>query len=362
MRSVLLGLCWVVVPSVALAQPAGPPAAPAPEAVSPAAGTGAPAVGARDLLLVGDRYLGAKTPPPSGWRLMISDLSVFRLNPLGLETRARIGVQKKLYPSTAAITQHNFAFVGAFPKLNPAAAILAVGGELQPASIFNLRASAEVQQYFGTVGFLQSFGSANANYSDQTLSDLRDDPAMKPQTARILNARIQPLVQLKLGPIAFKGQAQLDYWVLSNVRDGETTAYEATYDTLLPDRGWTLSTDVDLLYVGRPGLAIGLRHSHVHPFYEERHFVDAADFAAYAGHNMHSRLGLFAAYTFKDLGPSTFNKPTVLLIASWYHQHRYRMGTPDTLPTGGRPDDYTSRAFPYLLAGFTFESDLWSVR
>lgn len=355
MRRVLLGLCCVVVPVVALAQPTEPPAAPVPVA-------SAPATGGEGLLRVEDRYQGAKTTPPKDWRLMIADLSVFRLNPIGLETRARIGLQKRLYESAKPISQNNFAFVGAFPKLNPAAAIIGVGGEIQPASIFNLRVSGEVQQFFGTFGFLQSFGSANANYSDQTLKDFRDDPVMKPQTSRILNARIQPLLQLKVGPIAFRGQVQLDYWVLSNVRAGENTAYEATYDTLLPDQGWTLATDVDLLYVGRPGLAIGLRHSHVHPFYKERHFADAADFAAYDGNNMHSRIGLFAAYTIKDLGPSTFNKPTVLLIASWYHQHRYRMGTPDTLPTGGRPDDYTSRAFPYLLAGFTFESDLWSVR
>ncbi|MBA3503286.1 MAG: hypothetical protein H0T65_23195, partial [Deltaproteobacteria bacterium] len=36
-------------------------------------------------------------PPPKEDRLMFSDLTVFRLNPLGLETRARFGIQKRLY-------------------------------------------------------------------------------------------------------------------------------------------------------------------------------------------------------------------------------------------------------------------------
>src|SRR5215217_852814 len=49
---------------------------------------------------------------PNGLRLMVSDLTIMRLNPTGLETRARIGVQKKLYPSDKKITENNFFFAG----------------------------------------------------------------------------------------------------------------------------------------------------------------------------------------------------------------------------------------------------------
>jgi hypothetical protein len=51
---------------------------------------------------------------------MVSDLSLFRLNPIGLETRARIGMQKRLYPSVKPISQNNFMFAGAYTRLNPA--------------------------------------------------------------------------------------------------------------------------------------------------------------------------------------------------------------------------------------------------
>jgi hypothetical protein len=298
-----------------------------------------------------------RPPQPASWRLVLSDLSVLRLNPLGLETRARFGLQKRLYRSEKKISENNFGFLGTFARLNPASAHLGAGGELQPLSMFNLRAVAEVQRYFGTLGFLQSFPSANATYSDARLDDLADSA----RGASVFHAAIQPTLQLRAGPVAIRAVLQLDYWDLA-LRSGDVAAYEPTFDTLLPDRSWTLSTDTDVLYVGRPGLAIGVRHTYVHPFYRRRHFIDDADRAAYDGDNAHQRIGLFGAYTLRDDGPSRFNKPTVILIVSWYLSHRWRAGEPDTLPLGAGPDDYTSRAFPYLLAGFAFESDFLPAR
>ena len=298
-----------------------------------------------------------RPPQPASWRLVLSDLTVLRLNPLGLETRTRFGFQKRLYPSAKKIAENNFGFLGLYAKLNPASASVGAGGELQPLSMFNLRAFAEVQQYTGGLGFLQSFPSPNARYSDAALDEL----AGTARAAGALHASIQPLLQARVGPIAIRALLQLDYWSL-DLRAGDTAAYEPLLDTLLPDRGWTLSTDTDVLYTGRPGLAVGVRHSYVHPFYRREHFTGDADEAAYGGANAHQRLGLFGAYTLRDRGPSRFNKPTVILIVSWYLRHRFRTGAPETLPAGGLADDYTSRAFPYLLAGFAFESDFLPAR
>jgi hypothetical protein len=296
-------------------------------------------------------------PLPSSWRLTLSDLTLLRVNPLGLETRARFGLQKRLYAPEGKLGANNFMFFGLYSKLNPAAAYVAAGAELQPAAIFNLRAAFGVQKYFKTLGFLQSFSSPNANYSDETLGDNEDSA----QAASLLQGSLYPTLQLRFGPIAVRAAAQLDYWSL-DVRDGDTSAYEITLDTLIPDDGWTLATDTDVLYLGIPKLAIGLRHSWVHPFYADSAFPTETDRDLYDGDNAHQRLGLFAAYTFHDRGPTRFNKPTLIFIASWYLQHRYRTGEPDTLPIGGRADDYVSRAFPYLLLGFAFESDFLPVR
>ena len=143
-------------------------------------------------------------PPPGGWRLMLSDLTIARVNPLGLETRGRLGLQKRLYLSTSAVARNNFAFVGLYPKLNPASAQLGVGGEVQPLSMLNVRALVEAQQYFGTFGYLQSFASADDNYSDHTLKALRDDPVLAPQKAAMFHASVQPMLMAKVGPIALR--------------------------------------------------------------------------------------------------------------------------------------------------------------
>jgi len=308
----------------------------------------------------------ADAVPPAGWRFMLSDLTILRLNPLGFETRARIGLQKRLYYSEKAVAKNNFAFVGAFPRLNPASVHAGLGAEIQPLSILNVRAFAQVQQYFGTFGFLQTFASPMANYADSELKNLRDDPARPPQTGRLYQLSVQPLLQLKVGPVAVRALFQFDRWSIAGVRAGSTTAYEPTVDTLLPDRGWTMSTDTDVLYTGHKGLAIGVRHSYVRPFYQLRHFAAPGEdntgaFDGYEGANAHQRLGLFAAYTFKDLGPSRFNKPTAILIASWYLSHRYRTGTPTSPLAADTPDSYVSRAMPYLIVGFAFESDFLSL-
>jgi len=99
----------------------------------------------------------------------------------------------------------------------------------------------------------------------------------------------------------------------------------------------------------------------VKPFYQARHFTDQAASDAYDGANSHQRLGLFGAYTLRDSGPSRFNKPTLVLILSWYLSHKYRAGTPGTLDPGHTADDYISRAVPYVIAGFAFESDFLPV-
>lgn len=298
----------------------------------------------------------APPPPPKADRLMFSSLTVFRLNPLGLETRARFGLQQQLYASDKAITQNNFRFLGLYPKLNPVSAHLAIGGELQPASIFNLRATVEVQKYFGTLGYLQSFRTASANYSDERLVELRGTE----QTSTVLHASLAPLLQLKVGPVAIRTLFQFDYWAL-RLREGDTVAYEATFDTLLPDDGWTIAADTDVLFVGRPRLAIGVRHSWVKPLYTSDHFVDLGDEEQYDDDNAHHRVGLFAAYTLRDTPQIAFNKPTVVLIASWYLTHRWRTGRPDSADISGdvNTNDFRSRAFPYLLLGFAFESDFY---
>jgi hypothetical protein len=70
---------------------------------------------------------------------------------------------------------------------------------------------------------------------------------------------------------------------------------------------------------------------------------------------------LFAAYTMRDTPQTAFNKPTLIVIASWYLTHRWRTGVPDETDISGdyNKNDFISRAFPYILVGLAFESDFY---
>ena len=298
----------------------------------------------------------ASADPPPKERLVFSDLTVFRLNPLGLQTFARFGLQKRMYDSTAPVAENNFWFAGIYPRLDPVSVHLGVGGELQPLSIVNVRGFVEAEQYFGTLGYLQSFRTPTANYSDERLRDLR----ALADTSWVIRGSLQPLVQMKLGPLAARARLQLDYWSIA-LPKGDTVAYEGQLDTLLPDNGFSRSSDEDLLYVGHPGLAVGLRHSWVHPIYRSEHFANKNDEAAYDDDNAHHRLGVLAAYTLHDRPQTAFNKPTIVLVVSWYLSHRWRTGLPDHTDISGdfNNNDFITRAMPYVVLGFAFESDFY---
>jgi len=127
------------------------------------------------------------------------------------------------------------------------------------------------------------------------------------------------------------------------VPDGDTVFYEAGLDTLLPDEGFNLANDFDVLYVTDFGLTAGMRHSFVRPVYEAKHYTPGED--VHYGGNRHHRLGALLAYTFYDHGSSRFNRPSVILITSWYLDHRWRTG------------EDVSNGVPYVVLGFAFQSD-----
>lgn len=273
-------------------------------------------------------------------RLVLNSMLVARVNPLGLESQTRVGYQARLYRKEGMLFRDNFLFLGAYPKINPASIKVGPVVELQPLSMLNLRLSAEYVGVFGTQGFLQSRPSPNAEYSETVL----DAGAAANEQYGTSGARLafEPLVQLKVGPIAVRNRFGLEYWSMS-LREGDRVWYDATLDTLVPDKGFTLTNDLDVLFMGAPPLVVGARYSLVQPLYTPRHLADGE---AETQENGHHRLGLLAAYVFYDEGYTAFNKPAVILNVAWYLRHRYRTGVE------------VSRAVPYALLGFAFQSDL----
>jgi hypothetical protein len=149
---------------------------------------------------------------------------------------------------------------------------------------------------------------------------------------------------MKVGPIAARSNFKLIYSDF-DLRGDEPVFYDITLDELLPDEGWMLSNDADLLYLTDFGLTLGVRHTYTRAFFAPRHFggTEPADDPTRPNH----RVGPLAAYQFyEEEGPSRFNKPTVLMILNWYVEHRNRAGQD------------VSRAFPYIILGFAFSGDL----
>ena len=286
------------------------------------------------------------------WRLGLTSLTVLRYNPLGLEEQLRIGVQKRLYEDEAPAYRDNFVFFGLAPKINPAFVKLGPSIEVQPVSFFNLRIGVEWVRYFGTFGYLQSFESAHDDYSDRRIKALREDTVDgKPNDLKSYGGGgfhfiVEPLLQLKFGPVAFRGKVACEYWSM-DLREGDRAFYDPTLDTAGPRTGWVFTLDADVLWVSEFGLLAGVRYSMVAPLYDKRAVRDGESIEI--PENTHHRLGPFVGYTFFDRGAVGFNKPTLLLIVNWYMKHRWR--------TGGDPDVPGGAALPYIVLAFRFESD-----
>ncbi|RKG97043.1 hypothetical protein D7X74_41130 [Corallococcus sp. CA047B] len=276
-------------------------------------------------------------PPMPERRLFFTTLNVFRYNPLGLESQNKLIYQKRLFDSPSLLLRDTFASAAASLKLSPAFFKLGPVVELQPVAVLNLRAGYEYVQFFGTFGSVQSYPDSFQNYDDD-VRDVTNDQAYGTSGHHFF---VEPTLQAKVKSVALRTKVAFEYWNV-DLRDGSPTGtfYDPTLDTLVPGKGWVLANDTDLIWMnGR--WTLGARFSAVWPSYDD----DSGAVDPLPGRslptNKHMRVGPIVAYAF-DTRPGGFmNKPTALLIAGWYLTHENR-----------------TSAMPYLLAGFSFSTEL----
>ncbi|MSQ83692.1 MAG: hypothetical protein EXR77_12540 [Myxococcales bacterium] len=277
-------------------------------------------------------------------RLVINNLTLFRHNPIGLENQLRLGFAHRLYEANdSRALRDNFVWLGTYLRVNPASLRTAAMIELQPLSLVNLRFSAEYLRFYGNFTFVQSRGDAGGDLADTTMKANKLG-ALGNYSAGGVHLTFEPLIQAKVGPIAVRSRGFVG-WFDMDLQRGDRVWYEATLDTALPGKGLVFANDFDVIYqrpMDEALLSLGVRVSSVMPQYQGDQ-VPAVDGAP---ENSHHRMGLLAAYTFFDRGYSSFEKPSLLLICSWYLQHRYRTGQD------------VARAMPYVVLGFAFQSDL----
>ena len=286
----------------------------------------------------------AETAPEAGVpaiaRIVLTNQTYLRINPLGLGNQTRIGYQRGLYTGNNPLTQDNFWHVGINLRVTPALVRGSAVLEAQPLTVLNLRATGGYSGYFGTFNSLQSRASAQDDLSDAAMAAHKGGPLGSYATSG-WHVELEPTLQFAWGPAFIRDKAMWG-WYHAALRPGDRVLYDALLDVPVANGGWVFANDLDLLYrhsLSTARFAIGVRHSVVQPFYPSEASQEAA--------NAQQRLGILVAYTLFDNQDAGFIRPTLVVNVGRYLSHRYR------------EDVGLSAQNLFCLIGFAFQSELW---
>lgn len=284
--------------------------------------------------------------------LYMRNSTVVRINPLGLFNDFRLGYRHRIFdrPDLPIILRNTYwAAAGTFAA-SPAFVRAGAAVEFAPLAILNLSASFERVQWFGTFNFVQSYASANENFSDAAI---RERARVDPSSAEAPGGwmlTLNGVLQAKVGDLAIRNTAR-GVWNSLSLRDNRPVFYDSFYDVMTPNGGWVFTDDFDLIYQDtEAGFNVGARLTAVVPLFGQASW--GADNHALAGRGADNsptlRVGPLVSYTFREGRHSFFNAPTVFVLAQWWLSHRCR--------TGGC-DECISQGLPMIVVGFAFRGD-----
>jgi hypothetical protein len=282
-------------------------------------------------------------PPLPRHRVVYENLTGVRLNPLGLENRFLVSARARLYRHDSPVLRENHLAVGVSNIQSPAFYRHGVVVEARPLTLLTLSAGVHQIGYYGTFQFLQGYPDAQVNFSDAAMRRGADEGRNHP--ARGIEVELRGQLLGKVGPMVIRSDTSV-YYTDVELGPGERTYYTPRYDLLMPNRGFALTSDNDVVYFSDFGLVAGLRASVAHAFYDTETLAGGEDL-----NGPTVRLGPLVAYTFFDKPGAVYNKPTVFLNAGFWLKHRWR--------TGGDDPDAVTQAMPMIAAGFRFEGDLF---
>lgn len=281
-------------------------------------------------------------PPP--WmprhRFIYRNLTAGRVNPQGLVNETTLGYRAQLVARNTPLFLDSFALVGAHAFVTPAFIRAGPTIEIQPAAVINFGATYDIVGTFGTFRQLQSFASATDRWGPDDLERNADDDRNYSSWGHLIT--LSALLQARVKNIVVRTSTKA-YWGDMKLRGGDRVYYDQSLDILMPDRGWSIMNETDVVYLFTR-LRLIVRHSLTHAFYERRHFDAAEPVSRPNGPT--SRLGPAVAFTFFDRPGVRFNRPTVFLLTQWWLRHRWRTG------------EQQHAAIPYAALGFSFEGDL----
>ena len=282
-------------------------------------------------------------PLPPKHRLTYFNLIAARYNPLGLEERLWIGYQYRLYDDkTSALWNQSNIAIFANGILSPAMARVGPTLQIQPLTILRLRATYGFVGWFGTFQYMRSYDSP---YADHSESQLKTDQRRERNYATFgQQLELGALFQIKAGPIALRNDLNAFYNAMRLTATNDVF-YDVRIDALVPNNGWTIVNDTDLLYVGDSGFVGGVRNTVTKAFFPKDVYEVGEEIEDPNGPMV--RLGPVLGFTFFDKPEKKFNKPTLLLITQWHLKHRYRTGLD------------RNQGIPTLALAFAFSGDLW---
>jgi hypothetical protein len=275
---------------------------------------------------------------PPQHRLVQKHTFALRYNPLGLLYSGSLSYRYRLYESSSLALRDNF--IGGGLALTGSPAFMRVGPmvEFNPLTVLGLWATVQFVQYFGTFNLYQGFESANANFSDTALRLTRG------QTTRGWELTLGANLQFKIQSILLRSQARL---IRADMNSTDGIYYDQFYDIGMPNRGWTLTNDLDVLWQGLSNrLVAGARYTASFPFYTSANVRPGEELPDNSTH----RVGPFVGYTFKSEDGARFNTPTLFVLVQWFLKHPYRTGQD------------TPRGLPLIGLGFQFTGDFLPVK
>lgn len=277
-------------------------------------------------------------------RLSYTNLTVARQNPEGLQDDFKLTYRYRLYGEKPGLLfKESEMIAGATTYLTPA--FVRMGGRvgIRPLAILYLEARMDWMGSFGVLGHVMGFDSPLSDASDDAREERKGGPNGEISTTGHLTTLTAEL-RGKVGDVVVRSRGSMIRSVM-DLNDGDTVWYEGVNDVLMPQDGWALHMDNDLLWMGPNGWVAGLRHSMDQVFYPNEESFPSDGLEELTPNH---RVGPLVAYSFYDEPGTAFNKPTLVLILNWHLKHRYRTG------------EEVSQAIPYGLIAFAFSGDLLS--
>ncbi len=299
-------------------------------------------------------------PPAVGPKhsLNYQNLLVLGANPLRGDDRFLIGYRYRLYDRGNKFLDGSGIAVNGHFRLSPAIFFAGAMIEVMPLAVLRLRATYSFVQYFATFGYLQSYASPHDDYSPQQIDE--EQEAGTNYAGRGGQLELGGLLQAKAWRIAVRNEA-IVYYNHMGLRGDDDVFYDVKIDTLVPNDGWSLTNDSDILYLQELAktrrLTAGVRGTLTKSFFLPASYEPGETAQDPIGHLY--RLGPLVAFRFFDDPRRRFNQPTVFVLAQWHLLNPWKTGKVQVDDgMGGNVDRGVSQAVPTVVLGLNFMGDL----